>query len=78
MSKNKKELKEKTKRAEELSAYYRSGVMNENTLEFLQKEDFSNLMDVARFAEFGRSTAIQSAFCIGYIAGKDGVDNEQK
>jgi len=41
-----------------------------------KKEDFDNLINVAKYADFGRSTAIQAAFCMGYDAGKDGADNE--
>lgn len=70
--------KKKIKKAQELCDYYRKEVIREDILENIGYENFSNLMDVARFAELGRSTAIQSAFCIGYIAGKGGVDNEQK
>ena len=44
----------------------------EDILKFLGSENFSNLVDVAKYADFGVSTAIQAAFCMGYEAGKAG------
>lgn len=73
MSEKKKMLKEKANR---LSDHYRNEVMSETTLELLPKEEFSNLIDVAKYANMGVWTAIESAFCIGYNLGKGGVDNE--
>lgn len=44
----------------------------EDILKFLGSENFSNLVDVAKYADFGVSTAIQAAFCMGYEVGKAG------
>lgn len=44
----------------------------EDVLKFLGSENFSNLVDVAKYADFGVSTAIQAAFCMGYEVGKAG------
>lgn len=55
-----------------LRDYYRKEVMNEETLEHLKQEDFNNLTDIAKHADFGASTAVQSSFCLGYKAGKGG------
>lgn len=65
----------KKQEAERLSEHYRNEVMQEAVLNNLKYEDFSNLLDVARFADFGRSTAIQTAFCIGYTMGKGGTEH---
>lgn len=55
---------------EALYQHYRKEVMNEETLEFLSKEEFSNLIDVAKYAQFGIWTAIEAAFCLGYSIGQ--------
>jgi len=55
--------------ANHLSEYYRTYIFNDAALEFLEDEDFSNLIDVARYADFGVWTAIEAAFCLGYKAG---------
>lgn len=43
----------------------------EDILKFLGSENFANLVDVAKYADLGVSTAIQAAFCMGYEAGKE-------
>ena len=50
----------------------------EDILKFLGSENFSNLVDVAKYADFGVSTAIQAAFCMGYEAGKAGRHSDGK
>ena len=50
----------------------------EDVLKFLGSENFSNLVDVAKYADFGVSTAIQAAFCMGYEAGKAGRNSDKK
>ena len=50
----------------------------EDVLKFLGSENFSNLVDVAKYADFGVSTAIQAAFCMGYEAGKAGRHSDGK
>ena len=50
----------------------------EDVLKFLGSENFSNLVDVAKYADFGVSTAIQAAFCMGYEAGKAGWHSDEK
>lgn len=70
MSKN----REKKMKANTLSEHYRSNIMNNETLELLPKEEFSNLIDVAKYADFGLWTAIETAFCMGYVAGKDDAE----
>lgn len=67
MSEKKKLLKEKANR---LSEHYRNEVMSETTLELLPKEEFSNLIDVAKYTECGVWTAVESAFCMGYYKGE--------
>ncbi len=50
----------------------------EDILKFLGSENFSSLVDVAKYADFGVSTAIQAAFCMGYEAGKAGRHSDGK
>ena len=50
----------------------------EDILKFLGSENFSNLVDVAKYADFGVFTAIQAAFCMGYEAGKAGRHSDKK
>lgn len=50
----------------------------EDILEFLGSENFSNFVNVAKYADFGVSTAIQAAFCMGYEAGKAGRHSDGK
>jgi len=54
-----------------LSKHYRNMILDNKAVELITSEDYSNLIDVAKYAEFGRSTAIQSAFYLGYLAGKE-------
>ncbi len=44
----------------------------EDILKFLGSKNFANLVDVAKYEDFGVSTAVQAAFCMGYEAGKAG------
>lgn len=50
----------------------------EDILKFLGSENFANLVDVAKYADFGVFTAVQAAFCMGYEAGKAGRHNDGK
>ena len=50
----------------------------EDILKFLGSENFFSLVDVAKYADFGVSTAIQAAFCMGYEAGKAGRHSDGK
>jgi len=59
-----------------LSEQYRTEVFSDEALELLNKEDFDNLIKVAKYADFGVWTAIEAAFCLGYKAGKAGTDHE--
>ncbi len=59
-----------------LSEHYRNMILNDKVVELITKEDFRNLINVAKYADFGRSTAIQAAFLLGYMAGKAGADHE--
>lgn len=62
--------KQKKVNASRLSEHYRKDVFNNETLEYLAQKDFNDLIDVAKYADFGVSTAIQAAFCLGYEAKK--------
>lgn len=53
-----------------LSTHYRGMILDNKAVELIKQEDYNNLIYVAKYAEFGRSTAIQAAFCLGYLAGK--------
>lgn len=66
----------KKENANKFSEHYRNEVMNEQVLEKLPKEDFNNLIDVAKYAKLGIMTAIETAFCLGYETGKGGAGNE--
>lgn len=59
-----------------LSDYYRSEVFSNEALELLKKEDFSNLIKVSKYSDFGVWTAIEAAFCLGYKSGKAGAEHE--
>ena len=50
----------------------------EDSLKFLGSKNFANLVGVAKYADFGVSTAIQVAFCMGYEAGKAGRHSDGK
>ena len=50
----------------------------EDILKFLGSENFFSLVDVAKYADFGVSTAIQAAFCMGYEVGKAGRNSDKK
>lgn len=59
---------------EALYQHYRNEVMDKELIDsHFGSKEFINLIHVARYAEFGLPTAIQTAFCLGYKAGKDGV-----
>ena len=53
-----------------LSAHYRNEVFDHEVLKLLDREDFKGLIKVAKYAEIGVPTAIETAFCLGYKAGK--------
>lgn len=59
-----------------LSDKYRRMILSHKEVELISKSDYENLIKVAKYADFGVSTAIQSAFYLGYVAGKDGAENE--
>lgn len=40
----------------------------EDILKFLGRKNFGNLVDVAKYTDFGVFTAVQAAFCMGYKA----------
>ncbi len=61
-----------------LSERYRNMILNDKAVELITKEDYGNLLIIAKHAEFGKSTAIQAAFCLGYEAGKAGQQNEEE
>jgi len=59
-----------------LFKYYRFEVMKHEVIDnYLESKVFSELVDLAKFADFGCSTAIQAAFCLGYGKGKDSASN---
>lgn len=60
-----------------LSEHYRNMILSHKEVELIPQEDYSNLLDVAKYAVFGRSTAIQAAFYLGYLAGKDALKPEK-
>lgn len=60
--------------ARRLSAHYRNEVFDHEVLKLLDREDFKSLIKVAKYAEIGAATAIESAFCMGYKAGKEGAE----
>ncbi len=64
----------KKKDAEQLSNRYRNMILDNESVELITSEDYDNLITVAKYAEFGRSTAIQAAFYLGYKAGKGGAE----
>ena len=59
--------------------HYRNMILDNKAVELITKEDYRNLIAVAKYSKLlGRSTAIQAAFCLGYKAGKGGTKNEQE
>ena len=68
----KAESKEKSCRRCRGSSTGWQSLKKEDILKFLGSENFSSLVDVAKYADFGVSTAIQAAFCMGYEVGKAG------
>ena len=61
-----------------LSDYLRENVFNDEALELLVYEDYESLANVAVYADFGISTAIQATFCMGYEVGKAGRHSDEK
>lgn len=62
-----------------LYEHYRNMILNNKAVELITKEDYRNLIAVAKYSKLlGSSTAIQAAFCLGYKAGKGGAKNEQE
>ena len=55
-----------------LSNHYRNMILDNKAVKLMTQEDYNNLIDVAKYAEFGKSTSILAAFYLGYLAGKDG------
>lgn len=65
------------KKVEQLAKHYRNEVMDKDLISsHFDSKEFINLIHVAKYAEFGLPTAIQSAFCLGYKAGKAGQQND--
>lgn len=56
-----------------LAKHYRNMILHDKAVELITKEDYNNLLNVANYADFGKSTAIQAAFCLGFNAGKSGA-----
>lgn len=65
------------KTAEELLENYRDQ-LDDKVLETLSVEDFENLIKIAKSADFGRWTAIQAAYSIGYKAGQTALKEKIK
>ncbi|MCX4304076.1 MAG: hypothetical protein OSJ66_08775 [Clostridia bacterium] len=63
--------------AEELFKFYRSKI-NDDALETLTAEDFENLIRIAKGANFGTWTAIEAAFCLGFLAGENTLKEKIK
>lgn len=74
-----KKIKEKSKgqdnqpgkaEVERISEYYRNMILDKDKKKaiHISSEDYKNLINISKYAEFGRSTAIQAAFCLGYAA----------
>lgn len=68
--------KQKPTKAEisRLSEHYRNMILNNKVVKLIASEDYGNLLNVAKYAEFGRSTAIQAAFFLGYLAGNQTLE----
>lgn len=56
-----------------LSERYRNMILNHKEAALIKNEDFHNLLIMGKYARLGLSTAIQAAFYLGYLAGKDGA-----
>lgn len=56
-----------------LSERYRNMILSHEEANLIRREDYSNLLKVGKYARLGLSTAIQAAFYLGYLAGKDGT-----
>lgn len=54
--------------------HYRNMVLNDKTAELITKKDYENLIVISKYSKpLGRSTAIQTAFILGYKTGKGGA-----
>ncbi len=49
-----------------LSERYCNMILDNKAVKLITGEDFGNFIKVAKYADFGKSTAIQAAFCMGY------------
>ena len=66
-----------SKATEELLEIYRKKLDNK-VLETLSVQDFENLINIAKNADFGTWTAIEAAFCLGYAAGQTALKEKIK
>ncbi len=53
-----------------ISEHYRNMILDNKAVELITSEGFDNLIKVAKYADFGRSTAIQAAFCLEHLSGQ--------
>lgn len=65
------------KEVESLYKHYRNEVMSKEILNnHFDRKEFTNLIRVVRYTDFGLWTALQAAFCLGFQAGSEAVREE--